>query len=40
MPLNVALIDHGNCPRRWGIVHQTRMPAAEAAIEFVLLKLQ
>ena len=40
LPLKVELVDHGYRPRLWGIMDQTRLPMAEAAIELVLLKLQ
>jgi len=40
LPLKIELIDHGYRSSLWGRgVDQTRMPAAEAAIEFVLQKL-
>jgi len=41
LPLKIELIDHGYRSKLWGMgIDQTRMPVAEAAIEFVLLKLQ
>jgi SAM-dependent methyltransferase len=41
LPLKIELIDHGYRASLWGHgIDQTRMPAAEAAIEIVLLKLQ
>jgi SAM-dependent methyltransferase len=41
LPLKIELIDHGYRPSLWGRgIDQTRTPSAEAAIEFVLQKLQ
>ncbi len=41
LPMKIELIDHGYRPSLWGRgIDQTRLPLAEAAIEFVLQKLQ
>jgi SAM-dependent methyltransferase len=41
LPIKIELIDHGYRPSLFGRgIDQTRMPTTEAAIEFVLLKLQ
>jgi len=41
LPIKIELIDHGYRPSLFGRgIDQTRMPAAEAAIEIVLLKLR